>query len=109
MNAQEQELLEALRAALSDLSDWQREAIHGVLASTAEALGHWRTTRDFALTLSLLLSLTVIAGCGLFVLALARFVQHIAVQGFVLAVLWILGWLLLPQWWPQPHSAAAAH
>ncbi len=43
-----------------------------------------------------------------FVLALARFVQHIAVQGFVLAVLWILGWLLLPQWWPQPHSAAAA-
>ena len=32
-------VLEALRAALSDLSDWQREAIHGVLASTAESLG----------------------------------------------------------------------
>jgi glutamyl-tRNA synthetase len=32
-------VLEALRTALSGLTDWQREAIHAVLATTAEALG----------------------------------------------------------------------
>jgi ABC-2 type transport system permease protein len=42
-----------------------------------------------------------------FVLALARFGQHVAVQLAVVAVLWAAGALVVPQWWPEPASAAA--
>jgi ABC-2 type transport system permease protein len=42
-----------------------------------------------------------------FVLALARFGQHVAVQLAVAAVLWIGGALIVPQWWPKPAGAAA--
>jgi ABC-2 type transport system permease protein len=42
-----------------------------------------------------------------FVLALARFAQHVLIQGGVVVLLWSAGALLLPQWWPQPASALA--
>jgi ABC-2 type transport system permease protein len=42
-----------------------------------------------------------------YVLALARFGQHVAVQLAVVACLWGAGALIAPQWWPRPASAAA--
>jgi ABC-2 type transport system permease protein len=42
-----------------------------------------------------------------FVLALARFAQHLAVQGSVAGALWLAGLALLPATWPRPASAAA--
>jgi ABC-2 type transport system permease protein len=43
-----------------------------------------------------------------FTLALGRWVQFLAVQLTVSAGIWVLGALLLPEWWPLPVSAAAA-
>jgi ABC-2 type transport system permease protein len=42
-----------------------------------------------------------------YVLALARFGQHLGVQAVVVTILWGLGALILPQWWPRPASAFA--
>lgn len=42
-----------------------------------------------------------------YLLALARFVQHLALQGGVVALLWTAGALSFPEVWPRPVSAAA--
>lgn len=42
-----------------------------------------------------------------FVLALGSFVQYAGVQLGFASLLWVLGWLVAPGWWPEPASAVA--
>jgi ABC-2 type transport system permease protein len=42
-----------------------------------------------------------------FVLALARFGQHVGVQLTVAIAIWSVGLVVLPSWWPRPVSALA--
>lgn len=42
-----------------------------------------------------------------YLLALARFGQHLTVQGAVLVVLWVLGRICAPETWPVPVSVTA--